>query len=168
MSAVVPGRRKIFERLSRERLSELAGHHAALSSPEPRQRANRISRWSRQQELQFSGVGCGPRARLVRRKRRRPPAQGHVDREKAWWLQNRGHMDVFTEELEQALKIIGLLPGAGSIYTRSPIPDVRRIYLRRVALHLYYTFSDDEVIVRALWGARRERGPERGCAFHPS
>lgn len=26
--------------------------------------------------------------------------------------------------------------------------------------HLYYTFSDDEVIVRALWGARRERGPQ--------
>ena len=43
---------------------------------------------------------------------------------------------------------------------RSPIPDVRRVYLRRVALHLYYTFSDDEVIVRALWGAHRERGPE--------
>jgi len=26
-------------------------------------------------------------------------------------------------------------------------------------LHLYYTFDDARVIVRALWGARRERGP---------
>ena len=77
-------------------------------------------------------------------------------------LQNRDHVDVFVEELEQALKIVALLPGAGSIYMRSPIPDVRRVYLRRVALHLYYTFSDDEVIVRALWGAHRERGPELG------
>ena len=25
--------------------------------------------------------------------------------------------------------------------------------------HLYYTFDDTRVIVRALWGARRERGP---------
>jgi plasmid stabilization system protein ParE len=76
------------------------------------------------------------------------------------WLENRDHVDAFAEELEQALKIIALLPGAGSIYARSPIPDVRRIYLRRLALHLYYTFSEDQVIVRALWGAHRERGPE--------
>jgi hypothetical protein len=89
-------------------------------------------------------------------------AQGHVDREKTWWFENRDDVDVFAEELEQALKIIALLPGAGSIYMRSPIPDVRRIYLRRVALHLYYTFSDDQVIVRALWGAHRERGPKLG------
>ena len=69
-------------------------------------------------------------------------------------------MEVFAEELEQALQIIALLPGVGSIYMRSPIPDVRRIDLRRVAIHLYYPFSDDEVIVRALWRAHRERGRE--------
>jgi hypothetical protein len=34
------------------------------------------------------------------------------------------------------------------------------VYLRRTALHLYYTFDDDEVIVRALWGAHRGRGPQ--------
>jgi hypothetical protein len=33
------------------------------------------------------------------------------------------------------------------------------IYLRKLACHLYYTFDDHEVIVRALWGARRERDP---------
>ena len=42
----------------------------------------------------------------------------------------------------------------------SPVPGVRRVYLRRVAVHLYYTFDDTGVIVRALWGARRERGPQ--------
>ena len=67
---------------------------------------------------------------------------------------------MFVEELEQALKIVALLPGAGTLYARSPIPDVRRVYLRRVALHLYYTFDDDAVLIRALWGARRERGPQ--------
>ena len=50
--------------------------------------------------------------------------------------------------------------GAGTVYTASPVPGVRRIYLRRVGLHLYYTFDDDAVLVRALWAARRERGPE--------
>jgi hypothetical protein len=74
-------------------------------------------------------------------------------------LANRDHSDVFAEELEQALKIVAMLPGAGTPYAQSPIPGVRRLYLRRVAAHLYYTFDEDEVIVRALWGARRAHGP---------
>ena len=69
-------------------------------------------------------------------------AQEHVRREKAWWL-----------------TIVATIPGAGTLYGQSPVPGVRRIYLRRVVAHLYYTFDDDEVIIRALWGARRERGP---------
>jgi hypothetical protein len=86
-------------------------------------------------------------------------AQEHVRREKAWWLANRDHPGVFTEELEQALQIIAVLPGAGTLYAQSPVNGVRRVYLRRVAVHLYYTFDDARVIVRAFWGARRERGP---------
>jgi len=86
-------------------------------------------------------------------------AQRHVEQEKAWWLANRDHPEVFAEQLEQALKIVATIPGAGSDYAKSPRPGVRRVYLRRVALHLYYTFDDDLVVVRALWGARRERGP---------
>lgn len=87
-------------------------------------------------------------------------AQEHVAREKAWWLENRDHTDIFAEELEQVLKVIAILPGAGTLYQRSPVRGVRRVYLRRTALHLYYTFDDDEVIVRALWGAHRGRGPQ--------
>lgn len=86
-------------------------------------------------------------------------AQQHVAREKAWWLENRDNTEVFAEELEQALKVVAILPGAGTLYERSPFRSVRRVYLRRVGLHLYYTFDDEEVIIRALWGARRERGP---------
>ncbi|MGH9420604.1 MAG: hypothetical protein ACRD3J_11560 [Thermoanaerobaculia bacterium] len=74
-------------------------------------------------------------------------------------MANRAHPDVFTEELEQALRIIAALPGAGSLYSQSPVAGVRRVYLRRVDAHLYYTFDDARVIVRAVWGARRERGP---------
>ena len=87
-------------------------------------------------------------------------AQQYVTHEKAWWLANRDHPEVFAEELEQALKIVARLPGTGTVYADSPVPGVRRVYLRRVALHLYYTFDDDIVIIRALWGARRERGPQ--------
>jgi hypothetical protein len=49
-------------------------------------------------------------------------AQEHVRREKAWWLANRDHPDVFTEELEQALQIIAALPGVGTLYGQSPFP----------------------------------------------
>ena len=37
-------------------------------------------------------------------------AQGHVAREKAWWLENRDHTEVFADELEQALKVVAILP----------------------------------------------------------
>ena len=87
-------------------------------------------------------------------------AREHVRQEKAWWIANRDHTDVFAQELEQALKVIAALPGAGTLYAQSPVPGVRRIYLRRVAAHLYYTFDNDQVIVRSFWGARRERGPQ--------
>ena len=95
----------------------------------------------------------------TRRVRFTATAQEHVRREKAWWLANRDHADVFTEEIEQALRIIAVLPGDGTAYPQSPTSGVRRIYLRRVDAHLYYTFDDARVIVRSLWGARRERGP---------
>jgi hypothetical protein len=95
----------------------------------------------------------------TRRIRFTATAQDHVRRETAWWLANRDHADVFAVELEQAIKIVAMLPGAGTPYAQSPVPGLRPVYLRRVAAHLYYTFDEDEVIIRALWGARREHGP---------
>ena len=89
-------------------------------------------------------------------------AQHHVDREQQWWLDNRDHQELFAAELEEAVKILALLPGVGSPYPRVGVADLRRIYLRRAACHLYYTFDDEQVIVRALWGARRGRGPSLG------
>jgi hypothetical protein len=54
-------------------------------------------------------------------------------------LANRDHADVFAAELEQGIKIVATLPGAGTPYAQSPVPGVRRVYLRKVAAHLYYT-----------------------------
>lgn len=94
-----------------------------------------------------------------RRVRFTSTAEEHVRRERAWWLENRTHIDIFATELEQALKIVAVLPGAGTSYDHAHVAGLRRIYLRKVACHLYYTFDDDEVIVRALWGAKRGKGP---------
>jgi plasmid stabilization system protein ParE len=86
-------------------------------------------------------------------------AQGHVRREKLWWLENRDYPEIFADELEQAVRLLAVLPGAGTLYPQADIPGLRRVYLGKVACHVYYTFDDQRVIVRAVWGARRGRGP---------
>jgi hypothetical protein len=54
---------------------------------------------------------------------------------------------VFGEALEQAIKIVAMLPIAGTPYVQSPVPGVRRVYPRKAAAHrYYYPFDEDEVI----------------------
>jgi plasmid stabilization system protein ParE len=79
--------------------------------------------------------------------------------ERRWWVENRLSTDVFAEELDEAVRIIAFLPGAGTPYEEEPFPGLRRIYLRRISCHLYFTFDESEVIVHAIWGSRRRRGP---------
>lgn len=94
-----------------------------------------------------------------RRVRFTATAEQHIERERAWWLANRDHRELFTTELETAIQLIALLPGAGTEYPHAGVAGLRRVFLRGITCHVYYTFDDQEVIVRALWGARRERGP---------
>ena len=93
-----------------------------------------------------------------RRVRFTATARRHVNREKLWWLENRIHTEVFAAEFDEAVRILASVPGAGTSYPQASVPGLRRIYLRKVACHIYYTFDEQEGIVRALWGARRRRG----------
>ena len=95
----------------------------------------------------------------VRRVRFTATAGRHVERERAWWAENRDYQDIFARELAAAIRLAALLPGTGNTYVGAGVEGLRRLYLEKLACHLYSTFTDDEVIVRALWGARRERGP---------
>lgn len=95
-----------------------------------------------------------------RRVRFTETAARHVTGERAWWLANRDYRELFATELESTLQIVAILPGAGTPYTRTSTAGLRRFYIQKLACHLYYTFNEDEVIVRALWGARQERRPE--------
>ena len=95
----------------------------------------------------------------TRRVRFTTTAQRQVRRERQWWFENRDHVEVFAVEMREAIRVLKLLPGAGGAYSHRRLKGIRRIYLPKVACHLYYTFDDDEVLVRAMWGARRRRGP---------
>ena len=55
--------------------------------------------------------------------------------------------------------MLALVPGIGTPYQDSVTAGLHRLFLRGLNCHLYYTFDKHEVIVRALWGASRERGP---------
>lgn len=95
----------------------------------------------------------------TRRLRFTATARQHLRSEKQWWLENRTYPDIFADELEQALRIVSALPGTGTAYPGAGIEGLRRVFLRKSACHVYYTYDDREVAVRAVWGARRERGP---------
>lgn len=95
-----------------------------------------------------------------RRVRFTATAGQHVENERSWWLKNRDHQALFATELESAEKILAILPGVGTPYVRTELIGLRRLYLRKIDCHIYYTFDGDDVIVRALWGARRKGGPK--------
>lgn len=89
-------------------------------------------------------------------------ARQQIDLEHRWWLEHRDHRQLFEDALGTALNVLALLPGLGTPYELSPVPEVRRLYLDKVACHLYYTYDDEQVIIRSMWGATRGRSPSFG------
>jgi hypothetical protein len=59
-------------------------------------------------------------------------AAQQVERERAWWINNRDHQELFAAELESAIKILAILPGVGSPYLRTTLPDLRRLTYARL------------------------------------
>jgi hypothetical protein len=74
-------------------------------------------------------------------------------------MKNRDHQTLFATELQHAIQVLAILPGVGNLYSDPSTIGLRRLFVRKLNCHLYYTFDDHEVVVRALWGASRERGP---------
>lgn len=89
-------------------------------------------------------------------------AREHLRLFKLWWQENSAYPEILSEDLEEAIGMLALLPGIGSPYSAARIPRLRRLYLERLTSHLYYTFDERELLVRALWHARRRTGPHFG------
>lgn len=100
---------------------------------------------------------------MIRRKVRfTATAQSHVRLLKRWWSENADHPDILEHDLDAAIATLSAVPGIGSPYPPAPTPGVRRLYLERLTSHLYYTYDEREVVIRALWHARRGTGPDFG------
>ena len=89
-------------------------------------------------------------------------AQNHVRLLRRWWSESSAHPEILQQDLDKAIGTLSILPGIGVRYPSAPIPGVRRLYLERLTSHLYYTYDEREIIIRALWHARRGSGPEFG------
>lgn len=70
--------------------------------------------------------------------------------------------NLFFEELAQALDILALEPGVGQRWSQPDVPGLRRLVLRATRHHVYFTFTDDMVVVLAVWGSSRGSAPRLG------
>jgi len=81
---------------------------------------------------------------------------------KQWWRENRAYPEIPDQDLAKALDLLAGFPQIGSPYPNPKVNQVRRFYLERLTSHLYYTFDEEQLIIRALWHARRGTGPDLG------
>lgn len=86
-------------------------------------------------------------------------AREHLRHFKAWWRENSARPEILERDLAKAIEILAILPGVGSPYPDASTPGVRRLFIERLTSHLYYTYDSTEVVVRALWHARRGSKP---------
>jgi hypothetical protein len=80
-----------------------------------------------------------------------------------WWTKNRPSAPtLFDEELRLAIERLKESSTIGLVYETVNGEIVRRMLLPRTAQHLYYAVdsSTGVVLVHAVWGARRGRGPK--------
>ncbi|HEX6861592.1 MAG TPA: type II toxin-antitoxin system RelE/ParE family toxin [Thermoanaerobaculia bacterium] len=89
-------------------------------------------------------------------------AQQHVRLFKEWWRESSARPEILEHDVAEAVRMLSIVPGIGSIYRPSPIAGVRRLYLQRLMAHLYYTYDEREVVIRAVWHARRGSAPDLG------
>ena len=90
------------------------------------------------------------------------PASQQANRIDRWWRENRADArGLFARELAEARALLAETPYVGIPYTERQGVLVRRLLLPRTQQHVYYEVNreDDAVMILAVWGAPRGRGP---------
>jgi plasmid stabilization system protein ParE len=84
-----------------------------------------------------------------------------IERHARWWNEHRDAKTLFEEELAHALLQIRTDPKLGRVYRVVRDQEQRRILMPKTARHVYYRIDGPErILILAVWGARRRRGPQ--------
>jgi plasmid stabilization system protein ParE len=86
-------------------------------------------------------------------------AQLEAERIDAQWREVADHPEVFAEDFLAAVKSLAELPGIGSPWPTPRRPGLRRVYLKRSNVHLYFVVEADEVRILCVWWSRLRKAP---------
>jgi len=92
-----------------------------------------------------------------------PEAERQAAEMDAWWREHRpGARDLFARELAEARELIAATPTAGTKYTTMSGRPFRRVLMPRTRNHVYFEVDEVQgiIVIHALWGAPRGRGPK--------
>jgi plasmid stabilization system protein ParE len=88
-----------------------------------------------------------------------PRAQREAERIDTQWREAADHPEVFAEDFLEAVKTLEELPGIGSPWPTAKRPGLKRMYLKRPSVHLYFVREADEVRILCVWWSRRRKDP---------
>jgi len=91
-----------------------------------------------------------------------PEAEEQAEECDSWWRRKRrATPELFAQELAAAKELVLKAPNIGSLYATLDGQLVRRVLMKKTGNHIYYVFDSDKdcIIVHAIWGGPKERGP---------
>jgi len=91
-----------------------------------------------------------------------PEAERQAIEMDSWWREHRPDArDLFARELAEARELITATPSIGVSYTGGSGKTARRVLLPKTRNHVYFEVDEERhlVVVLAVWGAPRRRGP---------
>jgi plasmid stabilization system protein ParE len=89
-------------------------------------------------------------------------ADTQVETIESWWRENRpAAPDMFSQEIEAAVRLLETSPLIGKLYPEAPVPEVRRFLIGRSRYHVYWEVdaASRTVTILAIWHAGRGSGP---------
>ncbi len=91
-----------------------------------------------------------------------PEAEAQADASDTWWREHREIRDLFARELAATVALLIETPKLGTVYTILHDRPIRKVLMPKTHHHVYYASDTEagEVVVHAVWGAPRGRGPK--------
>jgi len=90
-----------------------------------------------------------------------PRAASEAEKKGDWWRANRpSSPDLFDEELAGTIDRVTQAPDEGAIYPSGHDVIVRRVLMPKTKNHVYYTVHEGGIVILAVWGGARRRGPK--------